>query len=165
MITGVGCHFLLQVTFPIQGFNESSVSPHWQVDVSPLCHLGSPKMQWIIHKINAFYYLNIIFCRDFPNFNNSFENLTNKKQMFNFMCLIVGDPGSIPGSGRSSGEGIGYPLQYSGLENSQSKLYSPWGRKESDLTELFSLSLFISMPLKIVFFILALPIIKILILT
>ena len=23
------------------------------------------------------------------------------------------DPGSIPGSGRSSGEGIGYPLQYS----------------------------------------------------
>ena len=24
----------------------------------------------------------------------------------------VGDPGSIPGSGRSSGEGIGYPLKY-----------------------------------------------------
>ena len=24
-----------------------------------------------------------------------------------------GDPGSIPGSGRSIGEGIGYPLQYS----------------------------------------------------
>ena len=23
------------------------------------------------------------------------------------------DPGSIPGSGRSAGEGIGYPLQYS----------------------------------------------------
>ena len=30
----------------------------------------------------------------------------------------AGDPGSIPGSGRSAGEGIGYPLQYSGLENS-----------------------------------------------
>ena len=25
----------------------------------------------------------------------------------------AGDPGSIPGSGRSSGQGIGYPLQYS----------------------------------------------------
>ena len=25
----------------------------------------------------------------------------------------AGDPGSIPGSGRSSGEGIGYPHQYS----------------------------------------------------
>ena len=30
----------------------------------------------------------------------------------------VGDPGSIPGSGRSPGEEKGYPLQYSGLENS-----------------------------------------------
>ena len=29
----------------------------------------------------------------------------------------VGDPGSIPGSGRSSGEGNGTPLQYSCLEN------------------------------------------------
>ena len=29
----------------------------------------------------------------------------------------VGDTGSIPGLGRSPGEGIGYPLQYSGLEN------------------------------------------------
>ena len=30
----------------------------------------------------------------------------------------TGDPGSIPGLGRSPGEGKGYPLQYSGLENS-----------------------------------------------
>ena len=30
----------------------------------------------------------------------------------------VGDPGSIPRLGRSIGEGKGYPLQYSGLENS-----------------------------------------------
>ena len=30
----------------------------------------------------------------------------------------AGDPGSIPGSGRSPGEGNSYPLQYSGLENS-----------------------------------------------
>ncbi|CAI9153806.1 unnamed protein product [Rangifer tarandus platyrhynchus] len=30
----------------------------------------------------------------------------------------VGDMGSISGLGRSPGEGIGYPLQYSGLENS-----------------------------------------------
>ena len=29
----------------------------------------------------------------------------------------VGDSGSIPGSGRSSGEGNGNPLQYSCLEN------------------------------------------------
>ena len=30
----------------------------------------------------------------------------------------VGDLGSIPGLGKSPGEGICYPLQYSGLENS-----------------------------------------------
>ena len=30
----------------------------------------------------------------------------------------AGDPGSIPVMGRSSGEGEGYPLQYSGLQNS-----------------------------------------------
>ena len=30
----------------------------------------------------------------------------------------AGDPGSIPGLGRSPGEGKGFPLQYSGLENS-----------------------------------------------
>ena len=30
----------------------------------------------------------------------------------------AGDLGSIPGLGRCPGEGKGYPLQYSGLENS-----------------------------------------------
>ena len=44
----------------------------------------------------------------------------------------AGDPGSISGSGRSSGEGKGYPLQYSGLENSMD---SPWGCKDADTAE------------------------------
>ena len=35
-----------------------------------------------------------------------------------FACN-VGDLGSIPGLGRSPGEGKAYPLQYSGLENSK----------------------------------------------
>ena len=88
----------------------------------------------------------------------------------------VGDPGSIPGSGRFTGEGIGYPLQYSwaslvaqlvknpsangrpGFDPWVGKipwrgerlptpvfwpgefhgLYSPWGLKESDMTERLS---------------------------
>ena len=33
----------------------------------------------------------------------------------------AGDLGSIPGSGRSPGEGNGYPLQYSCLENSKDR--------------------------------------------
>ena len=44
------------------------------------------------------------------------------------------DLGSIPGLGRSPGEGNGYPLQYSGLENSMAG-YSSWGHKELDMTE------------------------------
>ena len=44
----------------------------------------------------------------------------------------MGDLGLIPGLGRSPGEGKGYPLQYSGLENSMD--YSPWGHKELDTT-------------------------------
>ena len=53
----------------------------------------------------------------------------------------VGDLGSIPGLGRSPGEGNGYLLQYSGLENSTDCVYSPWGCKELDMSERLSLSL------------------------
>ena len=37
----------------------------------------------------------------------------------------AGDPGSIPGSGRSPGEGIGYPLQYSWASLVAQKLKNP----------------------------------------
>ena len=48
----------------------------------------------------------------------------------------AGDPGLIPGLGRSSGEGRGNPLQYSCLENCMDRGalmgYSLSGHKESD---------------------------------
>ena len=44
-----------------------------------------------------------------------------------------GDPGSIPGSGRPTGEGKGYPLQYSGLENSMDCVVN--GVADLDTTE------------------------------
>ena len=51
----------------------------------------------------------------------------------------VGNLGSIPGLGRSPGEGYGNPLQYSCRENphGQRRLvgYSPCGRKKWDTTE------------------------------
>ena len=51
----------------------------------------------------------------------------------------MGDLGSIPGSGRSSGGRNGYLLQYSCLENSTNRGawqgYSPWSCKESDTSE------------------------------
>ena len=46
--------------------------------------------------------------------------------------MIKNDPGSIPGSGRSPGEGHGNLLQYSCLENSMD---SPWGCKVSGMSE------------------------------
>ena len=36
-----------------------------------------------------------------------------KKKSTNEPACSAGDPDSIPGSGRSAREGIGYPLQYS----------------------------------------------------
>ena len=45
------------------------------------------------------------------HYRGSPDNSVGKESTCN-----AGDPSSIPGSGRSAGEGIGYPLQYSGLE-------------------------------------------------
>ena len=50
----------------------------------------------------------------------------------------AGDLGSIPGLGRSPEEGNGYPLWYSGLENSTD--YTAYGVAELDTTERLSLS-------------------------
>ena len=54
-----------------------------------------------------------------------------------------GDPGLIPGLGRSPREGNDYPLQYSGLENSMDR--GAWkaivhGIEESNMTQWLSLS-------------------------
>ena len=52
---------------------------------------------------------------------------------------VTGDAGSIPGLGRSPGEGNGKPLQYflPGKSHGQKSLggYSPQSVKESDITE------------------------------
>ena len=60
--------------------------------------------------------------------------------MVNNLPANAGDAGLIPGLGRSPGRGNGNPLQYSGLENPMDRgawwaVYSPWGHKESDMTE------------------------------
>ena len=70
---------------------------------------------------------------DFPGGSDSKESAYN-----------AGDQGSIPGSGRSPGEGNGYPLQYTCLENPHGQRslagYSPWSYKESDIAEQLSLT-------------------------
>ena len=59
---------------------------------------------------------------------------TGKESAYN-----AGDLGSIPGVGRSPGEGKGYLLQYSGLENPMNCIVH--GHKKLDMTEWLSLSL------------------------
>ena len=53
-------------------------------------------------KIDYSRQISFIASPSFPHSSDGKESTCN-----------VGDPGSIPGSGRSAGEGIGYPLQYS----------------------------------------------------
>ena len=57
-------------------------------------------------------------------------------------ACYAGDLGLIPGLGRSPGGGYSNPLQYYCLENPRGQRglasCSPWGRKESDITERLS---------------------------
>ena len=59
-------------------------------------------------------------------------------------ACTAGDLGLIPGLGRSHGGGHGNTLQYSCLDTSHGQRslvgYSPWGRKELDMTELLSIA-------------------------
>ena len=53
-------------------------------------------------------------------------------------ACYAGDSGSIPGSGRASGEGNGYPssiLTWRIPWQRSLMGYSPWGCKELDVTE------------------------------
>ena len=51
-----------------------------------------------------------ILLKGFPGVSDGKESACN-----------AGDPGLIPGSGRFPGEGNGYPIQYSCLENSMDR--------------------------------------------
>ena len=56
-------------------------------------------------------YISFISYLGFPDGSGGKESVCNE-----------GDLGSIPGLGRSPGEGKGYPLQYSGLENPMDRI-------------------------------------------
>ena len=53
-------------------------------------------------------------------------------------CSAV-DLGTIPGLGRSPGEGKGYPLQYSGLENSMDYIVHGVAKSRTQLSDFHSL--------------------------
>ena len=47
----------------------------------------------------------------------------------------TGDPGLTPGLRRSPGEGIGYPLQYSGVENSMDCIVHGVAKSQTRLSD------------------------------
>ena len=108
--TGVGSLSFLQGIFPTQGLNPGL--PHCRWILYQLGHQGStPKSRNVALKIQILkLLLNLmILIRS----SLIILGLAGKESACN-----VGDLDSIPGLGRSPGEGKDYPLQYSGLENS-----------------------------------------------
>ena len=82
--------------------------PHSSVGKESTCNAGDPslipgvrKIPWRRDRLHTPVFLG------FPGGSAGKESTCN-----------AGDLGSIPGLGRSPGEGKGFPLQYSGLENS-----------------------------------------------
>ena len=85
-------------------------------------------MRWV-H--NIWVYISLIN----PNFITVLPGGSDGKEF----AYNAGDLGSIPGWGKSPGEGNGNPLQCSCLENPHGERslegYSPWGYKELDMIE------------------------------
>ena len=84
------------------------------VGYCPWGHKESDTTERLTHTIVPLGQVEIKWAIGIPGGSDNKESACN-----------AGNPGSIPGSGRSPGEGNGYPLQYSCLENSMAG-YSPW---------------------------------------
>ena len=61
---------------------------------------------YLLYPLSLYFQMPLTIARRFPDGSDGKESVWN-----------AGDMGSIPGSGRSSGEGNGNSLQYSCLEN------------------------------------------------
>ena len=66
-----------------------------------------------------------------PAFGGSPCGSAGKESAYN-----VEDLGSVPGLGRSPGEGKAYPLQYSGLENSMDCIVHGVSKSQTQLSDL-----------------------------
>ena len=101
-ITGIGSHALLQGIFPTQESNRGLL--HCRQILYHLSHQGSLfSSRWVTSKED--------------HQSSSSSPLTNEGSAGKESACHVGGLSSIPGLGRSPGEGKGYPLQDSGLEN------------------------------------------------
>ena len=104
-------------------FIHSSVSGHSHcfyvlgIANSAIVNTGVHVAFWIMVFSRSFLYFNCHFIKqtDFPGGSDGKASASN-----------AGDPGSVPGSGRSPGKGNGNPLQYSCLGNSHGQRRLVW---------------------------------------
>ena len=107
----MGGHFLLQGFFPTQGSNSLLLCLlHWQANALPLSHIN--------------YCEENLQSLPFPLKSVGFPDGASGKESACQSRLDVRHASSIPGLGRSPGEGNGNPLQYSCLENPTDR--GPW---------------------------------------
>ena len=116
--TGVGSLSVLHGIFPTQELNQGL--PHCRQILYQLSYQGSPFYIVDYHKTLISIIAVIIIILIFILQTLSFESL-----------LL----GSIPGLGRSPGEGKGYPLQYSALENSMDSVVHGVAKSQTGLSD------------------------------
>ena len=93
------------------------------------CNAGDPKFNSWVRKIHwRRDRLHTPVFLDFPGRSAGKESACN-----------VGDLGLIPELGRSTGKGNGYPLQYSGLENSMDWIVHGVAKSQTRLSDFHSL--------------------------
>ena len=137
---GVGSCCLLQGIFPIHGSNPGP--PHCMQILYQLSHQESLRiLEWVAYPFSRgssrprnwtevsciagrFFTRSLLegVLRGEEGHSTGFSGGSAGKES----ACHAGDLGWIPGLGKSPGEGNGYPLQCSGLENSLSH-YSFWG--------------------------------------
>ena len=86
---------------------------------------------WSVLKILLILFLQNFKIRKFKNFLGFPGSSAGKESACN-----AGNLGSVSGLGRSPEEGIGYPLQYSGLENSMDCMVRGVAKSRTRLSDL-----------------------------
>ena len=120
LLQGAQIRFLVRELRSCKPWGVQILFHHLAYEIKHCPNSWRPPMQILLPKLQSPYlypreknhhpdweFITMYFLVGFPGGSNSKESACN-----------MGDPGSIPGSGRSPGEGNGYPLQHSCLENS-----------------------------------------------
>ena len=104
----------------VWGLHRPGIEPGSSLVADKFFTTEPPGKSYVIFmNINILYIFRSNFIIIFGKYY-SFTRASGKEDCKGFACS-AGDPGSIPGTARSPGEGNDYPLQYSCLESSMDR--------------------------------------------